>query len=157
MPLERQVIWTANPFPASYADSSNYLDTTRGSSMKSPQSNDKYVRDNIAVFRTYSREEFIKWSPWQALDRILNTNGGAYGFSGPRGSGKTWLMRHAVSRAQSEGGVGLWFPSPSSYQAEAFVSALADAFADAIQRRYDWDGVRCQSRLKRFASSGHEV
>lgn len=97
---------------------------------------------STAVFRTYAESEFIRWPSWVELERILQTNGGAYGLSGPRGAGKTWLIWHATTRAENRGGIGLWFPSPSDYEAISFVGALADAFADAVQRRYRWDGVR---------------
>lgn len=92
-----------------------------------------------AIFRTYSSEEFIAWSPWKELEDVLKTNGGAYGFSGARGSGKTWLMKHAVHFANEKGGIGLWLPSPSNYEAQAFMSAIVDTFGNAIHRKFKWN------------------
>jgi hypothetical protein len=77
---------------------------------------------------------------------ILATNGGAYGLYGPRGSGKTWLMRQAIEWASSSGGIGLWFPCPSGYDASAFLAALSDTLAAEVERRYLSLGRRALAR-----------
>jgi hypothetical protein len=64
-------------------------------------------------FMSFSEEAFYPTESWARLAEILTRNGGAYGLHGPRGAGKTWLMRKAITWARSEGGMGLWFPCPS--------------------------------------------
>lgn len=88
------------------------------------------------VFRAFSMDEFRNTSSWDRLARILRGNGGCYGLFGPRGSGKSWLMMRAISEANCKGGLGLWFPCPSRYDASAFLSALSDNLANAVERRF---------------------
>lgn len=94
------------------------------------------------VFRAFEHGEFIEWAPWVRLRKILMSNGGSYGISGPRGSGKSWLMLRAIEDArQSPGpsgrlGVGLWYPSPSEYDPRAFLASLAEGLANEIDRRH---------------------
>jgi hypothetical protein len=45
-------------------------------------------------------------------------------------------MMRAISRANSSGGIGLWFPCPSRYDANEFLSALSDNLANEVERRY---------------------
>jgi len=87
-------------------------------------------------FRAYSHDDFRKTASWDHLRNILNGNGGCYGLYGPRGSGKSWLMLNAIYHAQENGGLGLWFPSPSEYDASAFLSSLSDNLANEIERRF---------------------
>ena len=90
-----------------------------------------------SVFRSFAETEFLPYHSWNQLEQILeSSNGGAYGISGPRGSGKTWLISNSVEWARKNNGVGLWFPTPSDYGAEPFLSALADNFASEVQRKY---------------------
>jgi hypothetical protein len=56
-----------------------------------------------------------------------------YGLYGPRGSGKSWLMRRAITEATAAGGTGLWFPCPSGYEPTAFLSMLADTLASQVE------------------------
>jgi hypothetical protein len=88
------------------------------------------------VFRAFSTAEFRDTSSWDRLARILRGNGGCYGLFGPRGSGKSWLMMRAISEANCNGGLGLWFPCPSRYDASTFLSALSDNLANAVERRF---------------------
>jgi hypothetical protein len=92
--------------------------------------------DEQPVFRAFSMDEFRNTSSWDRLARILRGNGGCYGLFGPRGSGKSWLMMRAISEANCNGGLGLWFPCPSRYDASAFLSALSDNLANAVERRF---------------------
>jgi hypothetical protein len=68
--------------------------------------------------------------------RVLDGNGGAFGLYGPRGSGKSWLMRRAIHEADSRGGMGLWFPCPSDYDPSDFLSSLSDNLANAVEHRF---------------------
>jgi hypothetical protein len=88
------------------------------------------------VFRAFSAAEFRHTSSWGRLERILRGNGGCYGLFGPRGSGKSWLMMRAISEANGNNGLGLWFPCPSRYDASTFLSALSDNLASAVERRF---------------------
>jgi hypothetical protein len=94
------------------------------------------------VFRAFARGEFLEWPAWTRLRKILGSNGGSYGISGPRGSGKSWLMLRAIedvkhpSEPDGKPGVGLWYPSPSEYNAMAFLSSLLESLASEIERRY---------------------
>jgi hypothetical protein len=100
----------------------------------------------ITVFRAFDKAEFREWPGWVRLRGVLAANGGSYGISGPRGAGKTWLMLRAVVWARGEkedeegpggtGGLGLWYPSPSEYDALAFLASLTDSLAAEIKRRY---------------------
>ena len=49
-----------------------------------------------SVFRAFERLEFLEWPAWIRLRKILTSNGGSYGISGPRGAGKSWLMLRAI-------------------------------------------------------------
>jgi len=94
------------------------------------------VGANRTLFRSYSAEAFFPTTTWLRLEHILTGNGGAYGLYGPRGSGKSWLMLRAVEEATRDKGMGLWFPFPSDYDPSAFLSALSDNLASAVERRY---------------------
>lgn len=87
-------------------------------------------------FRAFSYDDFRSTSSWDRLKRILAGNGGCYGLYGPRGSGKSWLMLKAIDYAYKEDGMGLWFPSPSEYDANAFLSSLSDNLASSIERLF---------------------
>ena len=94
------------------------------------------------VFRAFDRAEFLEWPAWERLQRILTANGGSYGLSGQRGAGKSWLMLRAIAWVEepdptgASGGIGLWYPSPSEYDAHAFIASLSDTFALRIERWY---------------------
>jgi hypothetical protein len=87
------------------------------------------------VVRGFDVKAFAEWKPWFRLRRLLASGHGAYGLAGPRGAGKTWLMRRAQEYAVEEEGIGLWFPSPSEYDSAAFLAALSERFAEAIEER----------------------
>jgi KAP family P-loop domain len=96
-----------------------------------------------SVFRAFEQGEFLEWPAWVRLRKILTANGGSYGISGPRGSGKSWLMLRAIEDvreqpddAATKTGLGLWYPSPSEYDPLAFLASLSDSLANAIDRRY---------------------
>jgi hypothetical protein len=94
------------------------------------------------VFRAFERGEFLEWPAWTRLRKILVSNGGSYGISGPRGSGKSWLMLRAIEDVKhppgpsTKPGVGLWYPSPSEYNPLAFLASLLESLASDIERRY---------------------
>jgi KAP family P-loop domain len=87
-------------------------------------------------FRTFSNQDFSVTPSWRKLEGILAGNGGCYGLFGPRGSGKSWLMLKAIDEAKSKGGFGLWFPSPSEYDSNAFLSAISDNLASEVERKF---------------------
>lgn len=93
------------------------------------------------LFRSYSDDAFLATPTWAKLEQILTGNGGAYGLYGPRGSGKSWLMLRAIEQAQRDKGMGLWFPCPADYDTAAFLSALSDNLASAVERRYVRDNA----------------
>jgi hypothetical protein len=107
----------------------------------------------VTVFRAFDKREFREWPGWKRIQRILASNGGSYGLSGPRGAGKTWLMLRAVvwargddqedqeldrdeKQVQDGRGLGLWYPSPSEYDPLAFLASLTDSLSAEIKRRY---------------------
>ncbi len=45
-------------------------------------------------------------------------------------------MLKAIDYAYKENGMGLWFPSPSEYDANAFLSSLSDNLASSIERLF---------------------
>jgi hypothetical protein len=99
------------------------------------------------VFKSYSDKAFVETPSWQQMQGILSTDGGAYGIYGPRGSGKSWLMRRAIDQAIGTGGMGLWFPCPSGDDSAAILSSLSDNLASEVERRFTrdnpwWDVMR---------------
>lgn len=88
------------------------------------------------VFRGFSPTAFHETASWFRLERILESDGGCYGLYGPRGSGKSWLMLNAIDYADKKHGMGLWFPSPSEYDAYAFLSSLSDNLANNVERTF---------------------
>ncbi len=94
------------------------------------------MNGKISVFRVFSVGDFMSWESWNRLESILKSNGGAYGITGPRGSGKSWLILRGVRWATENKGVGLWFPTPSDYGAEPFLVALADNLAKEVQHSF---------------------
>jgi hypothetical protein len=68
-----------------------------------------------SVFRAFAEPHFRKSRSWFRLESYLATNGGCYGIAGPRGVGKSWHMLLAVEWVREQGGIGVWFPSPSEY------------------------------------------
>ena len=89
----------------------------------------------LSPFRT---DLFVPNATWIELVRILNGHGGgSYGLSGPRGAGKSWMMGQAIHWAESQNGLGVWFPSPSEYEATAFLAALSDVTATRYEHDYD--------------------
>ena len=94
------------------------------------------TRVDPTPFRSFSEEAFKATPTWLRLDHILTGNGGAYGFYGTRGSGKSWLMLKAIGQVNSNKGMGMWFPCPSEYGASAFLSSLSDNLASVVERRF---------------------
>jgi hypothetical protein len=97
------------------------------------------------VFKSYSGKAFVETPCWHQMRGILTSDGGAYGIYGPRGSGKSWLMRRAIDEATDAGGMGLWFPCPSGDDSAAILSSLSDNLASEAERRFGrdnpWRGV----------------
>lgn len=94
------------------------------------------------VFRAFALDAFLEWPAWPRMREILESSGGSYGLSGPRGAGKSWLMRRAIDYARNPEdetrprGLGLWYPSPSEYDPHAFLAALSEGLANEIERRF---------------------
>lgn len=93
-------------------------------------------------FRSFAENDFYPTASWARLAEILMRNGGAYGLHGPRGAGKTWIMRKAIAQTNNDGGMGLWFPCPSDYDTMAFLSALSDNLASEVERRFTENALR---------------
>ena len=91
--------------------------------------------DESSVFRAFDADEFIPLAGWRKIEPILNSNGGSYGLTGARGAGKTWLILNAIDWAKKRSGMGLWYPSPSIYEAQDFLTSLADNFAIELQSK----------------------
>jgi hypothetical protein len=100
-----------------------------------------------SLLQSFGPAIFFENRSWGQLGEILrNESGGSFGLSGPRGVGKTWLMHRAVAWATEANGLGVWFPSPSEYEATAFLAAISDVTAIAFEKFHD-DKTRRQSRL----------
>jgi hypothetical protein len=88
------------------------------------------------LYSAYEASLFVKNPVSTRICAIVRANrGGNYGLCGPRGAGKSWLMQAAKDEAEKAGGVGLWFPSPSEYDALSFLASISDVFA---QRYIDY-------------------
>jgi hypothetical protein len=84
------------------------------------------------VFAAYKDEYFIETAVWKRIEQILaHKRGGNYALAGPRGAGKTWIMHKSCQAAAREDGLGVWFPSPTEYDAKAFLAQLTDNTAQA--------------------------
>lgn len=105
-----------------------------------------------SLFRAFGPEDFVEWDSWRRLQSFLNSGGGCFGISGPRGAGKSWLMLKAVSAVREGGGVGTWYPSPSEYDPHAFLSTLSDNVANDIERRYSRD-----TRMRHFLRAARPI
>jgi len=91
-----------------------------------------------SLLSAYSSEYFMPTVASDQLLRILaGRNGASIGLAGPRGAGKSWLMENAIKWANHEKGVGVWFPSPSEYEPNAFLASISDVIAIAYQAYYD--------------------
>jgi hypothetical protein len=103
------------------------------------------------VFASYDHEYFTETEAWKATKRILDKKrGGNYGVAGPRGAGKSWLMLEAVHHAEEHGGLGVWFPSPSEYDAKAFLASLSEVTAQRYIRYYlDVKGAGSETAFRR--------
>ncbi|MGZ4357925.1 MAG: hypothetical protein ACXVRU_14065 [Gaiellaceae bacterium] len=106
------------------------------------------------MFRTFERDEFLEWQPWERVRDHLHSNGGSYGVSGPRGAGKSWLMLRAIDEVRAPAGrrgrgIGLWYPTPSEYNPLSFLATLSDALVNEIERRF-----RPRSAVTRAVWSG---
>jgi streptogramin lyase len=103
--------------------------------------NDPPTRPTSSILSAYTPRAFIKTKGAAGVAAILRGNGGSYALAGPRGSGKSWAMLQAREYAIGNGGLGLWFPSPSEYEPLSFVLSLTDAYCTELSRRL-------RSRLK---------
>lgn len=86
-----------------------------------------------STYRAYSLDFFEDWN-WSKVHTFLTGNGGCFGVAGPRGIGKTWLLRRASEWAGDQGGIGIYFPAPSAYDPSSFIVAITDAFGAALER-----------------------
>ncbi len=90
------------------------------------------------ILSPFKADLFISHATWIELERILSGHdGGSFGLSGPRGAGKSWMMGQAITSAGAQNGLGVWFPSPSEYEATAFLAALSDVTATRYEQIYD--------------------
>jgi hypothetical protein len=103
-----------------------------------------------APLMPFHETPFYPTPGWTMLARILTRNEGVYGLCGPRGSGKTWLMRQAIGQGTASGGMGLWFPCSGESDPMEFLSALCDTVADAVEQRFVADNfwARIGRRLR---------
>lgn len=86
--------------------------------------------------QSYDWDSFIRWSAWAEVERHINSRGVCAGVGGARGSGKSWLLRHAVEEADKrDDGIGIYFPSPSAYDASVFLSGLCLALATRVESK----------------------
>ena len=85
--------------------------------------------------QSYDCRDFHAGPAWREVERHIHSRGVCAGVGGARGSGKTWLLRNAVREVSDNGGVGVYFPSPSAYDASAFLSGLCLALATESERR----------------------
>jgi hypothetical protein len=110
---------------------------------------------HTSVVREFDADTFEAWPSWYRLLRLMTPEaapdggedrseagegrdgdphgGGSYGIAGPRGAGKSWLMKRAVAYAQHKKGLGLWYPSPSEYNSMAFLASLSESLANEIE------------------------
>src|SRR5689334_6054081 len=89
------------------------------------------------VFASYTHEFFTGTEAWENVKVILEKKrGGNYGVAGPRGSGKSWVMLEAKNLAERRDGLGIWFPSPSEYDAKAFLASLSEVTAQGYINFY---------------------
>lgn len=112
-----------------------------------------------SLLSPYDQGLFVTNESWIALSEILESRGaGSYGLSGPRGSGKSWLMQRAIDFARERKGVGVTFPSPSEYEPLAFLAALSDHVAADYEEFYEEETHRStaasRSRYRRLANAG---
>jgi hypothetical protein len=87
------------------------------------------------VVESYDPSRFLEWASWDDVMRLLRGRGTCCGVGGARGAGKTWLLRRAADWANDHDGVGVYFPSPSAYDASAFLSGLCQALATKVEER----------------------
>src|ERR1044072_11442 len=83
-------------------------------------------------FRAFGRADFKPWPAWRRLEKALGSHGGRVGLCGPRGPGKSWLMRHGVDEVRARDGIAVWYPSPSEYDSHAFLASLSTSLAKEI-------------------------
>jgi hypothetical protein len=103
-----------------------------------------------SLLASYAPGLFVSHAKWESLARILKARGGgSYGLSGPRGAGKTWAMREAKTWAEKNDGLGVWFPSPSEYEATAFLAAISDFVALEFEQYYDLKTGRTTTLARR--------
>ena len=93
----------------------------------------KSNRKSHSTYRAFSLEDFRDWN-WPKVQAFLTSSGGCFGVAGPRGIGKTWLLQRACEWANDHGGVGVYFPAPSAYDASSFIMAITDAFCVTLER-----------------------
>ena len=103
------------------------------------------------VFASYDHKYFTDTEAWKATQCILDKKrGGNYGVAGPRGAGKSWLMLEAVNHAEASNGLGVWFPSPSEYDAKAFLASLSEVTAQRFIKFYlDVKGAGTETAFRR--------
>ena len=111
-------------------------EATSASSVESHATESAHSPVGYTIFRNFSATDFYPTESWRALTQILKGNGGCFGLYGTRGSGKSWLMQMAIAEIERQGGIGLWFPCPSKYDANDFLSTLSDNLANAVERRF---------------------
>jgi hypothetical protein len=111
--------------------------------------------DAKTILSPFRADLFVSHATWVELVRILNgQGGGSFGLSGPRGAGKSWMMGEAIHWAESQQGLGVWFPSPSEYEATAFLAALSDVTATRFEHDYDRRTGRTTRLARRRLAKG---
>ncbi|MEU8921621.1 hypothetical protein AB0D10_11905 [Kitasatospora sp. NPDC048545] len=112
-----------------------------------------------SVLTAFGKRYFIEHAAWRRLTGILEKGGGgSYGLSGPRGSGKTWMMFRASAWAEDRGGLGIHFPSQSDYDPVAFMASITENLALSFDNWYDRHTGRptrlVRQRITRLAAAG---
>lgn len=101
-----------------------------------PQSPDLIAFDG-PVFAAYDESLFVSHDAWRELERVVVSNrGGNYALTGPRGSGKSWVISRAVDLANASKGLGVQFSSPSDYDPLSFLTSLARHLANTYIDQY---------------------
>ena len=115
-----------------------------------PSSDSEADGERPSLHYEFELPRFLERAESTRLGELLRARTPSIGIAGPRGSGKTWLIRWAVERAKGEReakeaeGVGTWFRCPTKYNEREFTMALFERFC--------WDSIHAIERKRRSLS-----